>query len=195
VGWLGPDQSVRLGRYLIARAQPGDAAAYALADAQMVSATYAYMMPPEFEQQRLGEVNDVADQLRQQFAADLDRERSGAEPARRTWIAWDNSEVAGIAVSAGETPQWERELGVAPVDGITHQLNHLYLRPAHHGAGLGQALLDLALPGRMRAYLWLVGGNSRAERFYARNGFETDPVTYSCGPLWFNKPLYRMYRR
>ncbi len=193
--WLGPDESVRVGRHLIRRAGPDDAAAYSLADAQMVGATYGYTMPPQFALDRLAEVDQLTRDRTVQFADALAAERRGEEPVRRTWIACAGADIVGIAVSTAVIPEWERELDVVPIEGVRYQLNHLYLRAQAHGTGLGQALLDIALPERMPAYLWLVGGNTRAERFYARNGFKLDPVGYSCGPMWFHKPLQRMYRR
>lgn len=47
------------------------------------------------------------------------------------------------------------------------------LLAAHHGCGLAQEMLDLAL-GDQDAYLWVVEGNERAQAFYRRNGFADD---------------------
>ncbi len=195
MGWLGPDESVWVGRFSVRRPVPGDAAAYALADAEMVSGTYQYTMPPEFAVQQLADVPAATEAYRVAFELDLAAERRGEEPDRRTWLALSDRRIVGIAVSASVAPPWEEELGAVPIDGVTQQLNHLYLRPDVHGQGLAQALLDIALPDEMPAYLWLVGGNARAERFYLRNGFQFDPLEYSCGPQWFHRPLHRMYRR
>lgn len=192
--WLGPDESVRVGVYDVRRASPADAHAYSLADAQMVGDTYGYTMPPEFARDRMAEVDGLSAERTTLFAAALDAERRGEEPARRTWVAWEADEIVGIAVSTSRQQGWEDDLGVVPIEGVTYQLNHLYLRPRTHGSGLAQAMLDLALPDRMPAYLWIVGGNARAERFYVRNGFQLDPVRYECGPLWFHQPLFRMWR-
>ena len=46
----------------------------------------------------------------------------------------------------------------------------IYLLKAHHGAGLGQKLLDAAL-GAEPAALWVAEDNPRAQAFYRRNGF------------------------
>lgn len=194
--WLGPDATARFGPYLVRRATSADAEAYALADAQMVAETYGYTMPPEFTRDRLAEVPEQARRRRVQFDRDLDIERRGEEPSRRTWVTiLGSGEIAGIAVSTSQRPDGEQWLDAAPAEGVTYQLNHLYLRPHAHGTGLGQALLDIALPDALPAYLWLVGGNDRAQRFYERNGFRLDPVTYDCGPTWFHRPLRRMWRR
>ncbi len=53
------------------------------------------------------------------------------------------------------------------------ELVGLYLLAAHHGTGLGQALLDAAL-GDQPASLWMAQNNPRALAFYARNGFTPD---------------------
>lgn len=54
-----------------------------------------------------------------------------------------------------------------------HQLYSLYLDAAHHGSGIGQALLDAVL-GTLPAQLWVAAENPRARAFYARNGFDPD---------------------
>lgn len=53
------------------------------------------------------------------------------------------------------------------------ELGSIYLLAAHHGSGLGQELLDVALDGR-GASLWVLDDNPRAQAFYARNGFSPD---------------------
>lgn len=53
------------------------------------------------------------------------------------------------------------------------ELSTIYLLAAHHGSGLGQALLDAVLSGRP-AMLWVLDENPRAIAFYRRNGFEPD---------------------
>jgi len=55
------------------------------------------------------------------------------------------------------------------------QLYAIYLRQAHHGSGVGQALLDAAL-GSGPAMLWVAKENPRAIAFYRRNGFRLDGV-------------------
>ncbi|MBH0008248.1 GNAT family N-acetyltransferase [Salinibacterium sp. SWN1162] len=51
------------------------------------------------------------------------------------------------------------------------ELNAIYVLEAHHGSGVGQALLDATL-GDSPASLWVAKNNPRAEAFYRRNGFE-----------------------
>ncbi|MDO5287604.1 MAG: GNAT family N-acetyltransferase [Actinomycetia bacterium] len=191
----GVDQVVELGPYLIRRATSADAYSYAQADAEMVSETYRYTMPSAFAEARLAEVPEAAARLEQELDAALEAERRGEEPARRSWLALAGDRVVGIAVSTAFEQFWEPTIGAVRPVGITWQLNHLYVRPEAHGSGLGQTLLDLALPGRRAAYLWLVGGNDRARRFYERNGFSDEGTEYSCGPVWFDRPLFRLVRR
>jgi len=55
------------------------------------------------------------------------------------------------------------------------ELYAIYVRAAHHGTGIGQALLDATL-GTGPAMLWVARQNPRAIAFYRRNGFELDGV-------------------
>jgi GNAT superfamily N-acetyltransferase len=54
----------------------------------------------------------------------------------------------------------------------TH-LYAIYVSAAHHGTGVGQALLDSVL-GTAPATLWVAKQNPRAIAFYVRNGFDFD---------------------
>jgi GNAT superfamily N-acetyltransferase len=87
--------------------------------------------------------------------------RNGASPV----IAEVNGEVIGIAMSGDAVEQDN----VLPVRG--RQLYLLYVLGAHHGTGVGQALLDAAVPPGTGAQLWVAEANARARRFYERNGF------------------------
>lgn len=189
----GVDERLAVGPYTVRRAVGSDALAYAQADAEMVGGTYGYLMPPEFAAARLAEVPAVAQERATGLDAEVAAERQGDEPARRTWIATHDARIVGIAVTTAFQQPWEQALGVPWAEGML-QLNHLYVRPEAHGSGLGQALLDLVVPEGVASYLWIVGGNARAQRFYERNGYVGDGVEYSCGPVWFNKPLLRMLR-
>lgn len=51
-------------------------------------------------------------------------------------------------------------------------LNHLFIRPAETGGGIGSALLDLVKSMRPDGFsLWVFESNAGARRFYARHGF------------------------
>ena len=189
-----PDAVHRHGSYVIRRAQASDALAYCRADARFVADTYTAIMPPEFVVDRLAEADGLAPTLADRIAASLAAEAKGDEPRERTWIALDGAEIVATCTSSGHPQGWESINDVVPIPGATHQLNHLYLDPSAQGTGLADTLMRLALPDDMSAYLWIVGGNERARRFYERYGFVGDGITYSCGPIWFYRPLLRMYR-
>jgi L-amino acid N-acyltransferase YncA len=80
------------------------------------------------------------------------------------WVAECEGRVVGFASTGSpreESPSRDLELG------------SIYLLASHHGSGLGQELLDVALSGR-RASLWVLDDNPRAHAFYVRNGFSPD---------------------
>ena len=182
------------GAYVIRRAQPSDALAYCRADARFVADTYVSIMPPEFAHDRLAEADGLAPERAEAFAANLAAEARGEEPDDRTWIALDGDRIVATCVSRAKPQDWEAINEVVPIPGATRQLNHLYLAAEAQGTGLADRLMGLALPGNLSAYLWIVGGNQRAWRFYERYGFVGDGITYSCGPIWFHRDLLRMYR-
>lgn len=71
------------------------------------------------------------------------------------------------------------------------ELRLLYVLAAHHGAGLGQALLDAAI-GQAPAFLWTAAENPRALAFYRRNGFRPDGLRQE--PRWEDLAEIRMVR-
>ena len=82
------------------------------------------------------------------------------------WVAEVDGEIVGWAnTSGGRDDDAPRDL----------ELEGLYVLDAHHGTGVGQALLDAAI-GDRPAYLWVLGDNPRAHAFYRRNGFVPDGV-------------------
>jgi GNAT superfamily N-acetyltransferase len=84
------------------------------------------------------------------------------------WVAEVDGEIVGWAnTSAGRDADGPRDL----------ELEGLYVLDAHHGTGVGQALLDAAV-GDRPAYLWVLADNPRARAFYRRNGFEPDGVEH-----------------
>lgn len=184
-----------VGRFTIRRARPEDAGEYARLDAELVTDTYAPVMPPEFSERLFAEVPADAVRLREDLADDLAAEAAGAEPRRRTWVAFDGPRMVAIAVSSATPQEWELAIGAEPVPDVPRQLDHLYLHASAWGTGLADALLGLAVPAGLPAYLWIVEGNQRAWQFYARRGFVGDGRAYACGPLWYHRTLYRMVRR
>lgn len=53
----------------------------------------------------------------------------------------------------------------------------MYVRPDHHGTGVGTLLLEAVLPTRP-AELWVVEANPRARRFYEKHGFVPDGARF-----------------
>lgn len=85
------------------------------------------------------------------------------------WIAERDAEVAGYALT-GEVHVPHAE--VSPDD---RELHRLYLTKPHRGAGAAGQLMDAAMAGMADApvqWLGVWSGNVRAQRFYARYGFE-----------------------
>ena len=83
------------------------------------------------------------------------------------WVAEVDGEIVGWAnTSGGRDDDAPRDL----------ELEGLYVLDAHHGTGVGQALLDASI-GERPAYLWAIADNPRAHAFYRRNGFELDGAT------------------
>ncbi|KQZ11339.1 hypothetical protein ASD23_04540 [Agromyces sp. Root1464] len=89
------------------------------------------------------------------------------------WVAVVDGRIVGWAnTSAGRDADGPRDL----------ELEGLYVLDAHHGTGVGQALLDAAI-GDRPAYLWALADNPRAHGFYRRNGFVADG-TRKFDDLW-----------
>lgn len=144
--------------------------------------TYAGVMPPSFADQLLADVSISADQLTPQLAdGDL-----------RVVLAEADGVIVGAAEAGPAPAEWEVRLGLTPPPADV-ELHLLYVHPDHHGTGLADRLLAAALnPGP--AYLWLIAGNVRAERFYARRGFTSLPERVPAGDSWGNVTMHRMVR-
>ena len=86
---------------------------------------------------------------------------AGASDHAVAVVAGEIVGFAGIRISPDTPPARDLDLSV------------LYLRSAHHGSGLGQALLDSVL-GDRPASLWVAEDNQRARAFYSRNHFRPE---------------------
>ena len=180
--------------YTIRLAQVADAAAYVRMHTEAVVTTYAHIMPPQFAIDRRAEAADQVSLRAHAFARMHDDLAAGVVPQRTYWIATDPQQrVVGVVASGPGARPWEHLLKVADPP-IGYQLDHLYTLASTHGSGLGQRLLDAALPDGKGAYLWVLDHNARADRFYRRNGFIPDGVRARCGPAWFSRPMYRLWR-
>jgi ribosomal protein S18 acetylase RimI-like enzyme len=94
-----------------------------------------------------------------------------ADPEKMTWVAEHAGALLGYAhVGPSKLPHPEVERGAG-------ELYQLYLRPEAQGAGLGKALLDIALehltktrPGPIWLGVW--SGNLKAQAIYRAIGFD-----------------------
>jgi GNAT superfamily N-acetyltransferase len=165
--------------YLIRPATVEDAEIYVRTHVAGLHETYETIMPREYHEYYDAEVPALIERRRVAFEEAL-RTESGA----RSWLAFDDDgEPVAIATSGpgrDHDPDFE--------------LHHIYTLRSTHGSGLGQRLLDTAI-GARGAYLWILEGNPRAERFYVRNGFAPDGTSMLCGPTWHHRPMFRMDRR
>ncbi|WP_246036749.1 GNAT family N-acetyltransferase [Cellulomonas telluris] len=83
------------------------------------------------------------------------------------------AEVAGTVVGIAFADLGRRVGEHPPVR--DRELYLLYVLAAHHGTGVGQALLDVVvLPRHVPAQVWVAEHNPRARRFYARNDLLPD---------------------
>ena len=82
-------------------------------------------------------------------------------------LAESSGQIIGFAFAS---PSFGPEGQQLPRD---RQVFSIYVTAAHHGSGVGQALLD-ATAGDAPAMLWVAKDNPRAVAFYRRNGFEFD---------------------
>lgn len=94
-------------------------------------------------------------------------------------VAESDGEIIGLALAgpsrgAGEKDEAGGDAGAEPL----REIHALYVLRAHHGAGVGQALLD-AVVGSGPLILWVARQNPRAAAFYRRNGFRVDGAAES----------------
>lgn len=95
-----------------------------------------------------------------------DRVLTDERPGRnRVAVAESTDGIVGIAMSG------------PPMDDDTaaeRQLYVLYVYAAHHGSGLGAALLSAVTDESEPTCLWVADPNPRAQAFYRRSGFAPD---------------------
>jgi GNAT superfamily N-acetyltransferase len=89
-------------------------------------------------------------------------------------VAHEGGTVVGFAAAG---PSRSAAKGLAPAADL--ELWGLYVARHHHGTGLGQQLLDAAIPAGGPAELWVYRDNARARAFYARNGFRPDGCEFT----------------
>lgn len=103
-------------------------------------------------------------------AAYLDGLRAEDRAARYTFDRLDGPRTT-VAVVDGAIA------GFSTIHGA--ELSALHVDPDAWGRGIGRALIararaDLAAAGVTDAHLWLLAGNTRAARFYERDGWTSD---------------------
>lgn len=120
--------------------------------------------------------------------------------AFRDWVRDPGSAVALAEAEAGGAPLGYTvltapDLPVAPAHGDI-ELKRIYTLVPTHGAGLGPALMARALDdaralGRTRVLLGVYGGNARAQRFYAKQGFEVVGTRkFKVGATWHDDLVF-----
>ncbi|MDQ1082892.1 MULTISPECIES: GNAT family N-acetyltransferase [Microbacterium] len=91
-----------------------------------------------------------------------------AEQLGDTWVGVRADRIIGFS-SAGPSRDTDHSTSVLEVYA-------LYVLAAHHGTGVGEALLRAAI-GAEAACLWVLMNNPRAHAFYAKQGFAPDGAT------------------
>jgi len=116
-------------------------------------------------------------------AFDLDRRADAWERSRATGdgtihVALIDDAVVGF-VGAGPARDDDAQTPL--------ELNALYVRRVHYGAGVADALIDVAIGPSTPCSLWVFEENPRAQAFYRRHGFTLDgarkPEPWSGGAM------------
>lgn len=143
---------------------PADATALARVHVQSWRETYTGMVPEEF-------FGEAALQRRIRFWTRI----LAGELPQRLRLAERGGEVIGFAF-AGPAMGADVDKGQEPARPL--HLYSLYLLAAHHGRGVGRALLESVI-GHEPAQLWVARDNVRARVFYERQGFAADGAEYA----------------
>jgi ribosomal protein S18 acetylase RimI-like enzyme len=149
----------------IRNAVPEDAAALA----RVAAETFPLACPPHV----------TAEAIADFIGANLSEARFGeylVDPARDVLLVEVGGEAAGYAMVVHGAPS-DADVISAIGSGETTELSKLYVVPGHHGSGLAGELMDAAVAravARGSSTMWLGVNqhNERANRFYAKHGFE-----------------------
>lgn len=100
--------------------------------------------------------------------------------------------LVGFASVCRGPQSWELQLvpDIAP----ERELVKLYTLPRTHGSGLGARLLEAAVGRESPVYLWIMGGNARAEAFYRKHGFREIGLRFAADGPWAGQETFRMRR-
>ena len=136
----------------------GDATALARVHLASALAGFAHIFPPESPKPQL-------DDLEREWATLIDSELMSVLVAQI-----EGAVVGGVAFGQDAT--------LAPAGyGL---LSRLYVMPAYAGSGIGSRLHDRAVDemrrdGWLRAWLWVLEGNTHGRAMYERRGWKPDP--------------------
>lgn len=149
----------------IRRGEPGDADALARVQIETWRAAYRGLVP----RRRL----DALEAARLAAVWDEILRGGGPVPGSATLVAEGDGGIRGYACF-GPAMGWP-----PPAPSATAELYALYARPGEWGRGVGSALvraMDAVLreQGHRSVLLWVLRGNARARRFYARTGWVED---------------------
>jgi ribosomal protein S18 acetylase RimI-like enzyme len=117
--------------------------------------------------------DEVLDTLSVQEWAQKRRERFGNDGPRRTLVAELDGVVVGFVRFGPD--RHEEQLG---------EIQAIYVHPDYWGTGAGDALLREALENlpQQEIHLWMLEGNERAQRFYARYGLHPNGTRHFYRP-------------
>lgn len=108
-----------------------------------------------------------------------------------TIVAVERDAICGFATTTRATDEDAAGAG---------ELMALYVDPERQGLGVGRALIEqararLARQGYATAYLWVLAGNERAERFYRIDGWTPDGTRRPAKVAGFSVEDIRYRRR
>lgn len=169
---------------VITAPEPADAAPWFDFLIEQQTATYQGIVRPDFA--------DVQLQYRDEWVPDLARQFANPGTANFA-VAKDGERLVGLASAVDGPQDWEVQYGLTPPP-AGRELARLYVAAEFHGTGLALELFRAVDDGQ-DLYLWLISGNTRAERFYARHGFVSLDESFPSGPSWGGAPMHRMVRR
>jgi GNAT superfamily N-acetyltransferase len=140
-------------------AEPADALTVARVHVRAWQVGYRHLLPAEY-----------LDALRPEERAQRYTFGSNDPTLPFTIVATEQNEIRGFATVARSHDEDLPEFG---------QLAALHVDPGSWGHGVGRALLHAARTrlvehGFHQAILWVLAGNSRAQRFYERDGWVAD---------------------
>lgn len=165
------------GRFRIRQAGLADMPALASVKAASWRETYA------FDEAVFGAHDQLAATAAERWAEDA---REGAH----FWAVVDTAAPGGTGAFVGLAHACPARDPDAPQ---SLELAVMYLRRVAQGSGIADRLLEVTV-GDAPAYLWVLAGNERAIRFYARHGFELDGASQELGGALAGHRELRMSR-